>query len=73
MKMMIADLCKITELHRNTIYNLLRRGIFRPVEVISGIMIFDDGTVETIKRHYNDKTNKKLCKLIFNDSTCSSI
>jgi hypothetical protein len=52
MKCMIADLSNITGLHRNTIYGLIHRGVIRPTEIISGVNIFSDETVESISRHY---------------------
>jgi hypothetical protein len=73
LKMMMSDLCKITNRHKNTIYNLIRRGVIQPVEIISGIKVFDDNTVEAIKKHYEEEHNKKLCKLVFNDSMCGNI
>ena len=61
MKCMVADLCAVTGLHKNTIYGLLNRGIIKPVEVISGVNIFSDDTVASIKKHYG-RLGSQCCK-----------
>jgi predicted site-specific integrase-resolvase len=66
-KFMTADLCRITGLHRNTIYNWLHKGIITPVEVISGVNIFSEETAEAIKKHYKFQLHNKLRKLGYDD------
>ena len=71
-KFFVSGLCEITGLHRNTLYNLLRRGVIHPVEVISGINIYSDETVDDIKKYYETKLNNKFSKLVANDTVINS-
>ena len=59
MKFMITELSDKTGYHRNTIYRLIRKGIIKPVETISHIMIFNDETADSIMKHYE---NRKLSR-----------
>lgn len=49
---MIAELCRRSGVCRNTIYNLLKRGVIKPEDKIGRINIYSDETVKAIRKHY---------------------
>ena len=59
-KFMLTELCERTGIHRNTVYNLLQKGVIKPVEVISGIKIYSEKTVDQIKNYYGSKNNNQI-------------
>ena len=58
-KFMLAELCKRTGLHRNTIYNLLQRGVIEPVEIINRLKVYSEETVEQINEYYESRSRAK--------------